>query len=183
MEPSAWCLKNSWDTPVPRKAKAKVRTSATTTRTIERRMWTSIKGSPSVGVQRDEDQVDELDEDERDDDAAHAVDPHVPPQDGGRARGTELDAPQCQRDQRHDDERVEDDGREHGTLWAMQLHDVQRVELRVGGDEQGRATGEVLSHVVGDGEGGQRAPGDEQLLADLHHVDELGGVGVEVDHV
>jgi hypothetical protein len=34
----------------------------------ERRRWTSIRFSPSVGVQRDEDEVDELDEDERDDD-------------------------------------------------------------------------------------------------------------------
>ena len=33
------------------------------------------------------------------------------------------------------------------------------------------------------GERGQRAPGDEQLLADAHDVDELGRVGVEIDHV
>ena len=51
------------------------------------------------------------------------------------------------------------------------------------GGEQRRDDGEVLGHVVGDGEGGERTPGDEQLLADLDDVDELGRVGVEVDHV
>ena len=64
-----------------------------------------------------------------------------------------------------------------------QVHDVDGFQ---GGEDtlkHGRDDGEVLGHVVGDREGGQRAPGDEQLLADLHNLDELGRVGVEVDHV
>ena len=43
--------------------------------------------------------------------------------------------------------------------------------------------GEVFGDVVGDGKGGERAAGHEELLADLDDFDELGGVGVEVDHV
>ena len=49
--------------------------------------------------------------------------------------------------------------------------------------EHGRNDGEVLGHVVGDGEGGQRAARHQQLLADLDDLDELGGIGVEIDHV
>ena len=51
------------------------------------------------------------------------------------------------------------------------------------GDEQRRDDGEVLRHVVGDGEGGQRAARHQQLLADLDDLDELGRIAVEVDHV
>ena len=43
--------------------------------------------------------------------------------------------------------------------------------------------GEVLRHVVGDAERGQRAAGHQQLLADLDDLDELGRVAVEVHHV
>ena len=53
--------------------------------TSDRRRWTSISRSPSVGVEGDEDEVDELDEDERHDDPADAVDPDVAPQDRRRA--------------------------------------------------------------------------------------------------
>ena len=40
-----------------------------------------------------------------------------------------------------------------------------------------------LRHVVGDAERGQRAAGDQQLLADLDDLDQLGRVAVEIDHV
>ena len=49
--------------------------------------------------------------------------------------------------------------------------------------EHRRNDGEVLRDVVGDGERGQRAAGHQKLLADFDHLDELGGVGVEIDHV
>ena len=62
-------------------------------------------------------------------------------------------------------------------------HDVERRNLREHRHEQRREDGEVLGHVVGDGERGERAARHEQLLADLDHLEELGGVGVEVDHV
>ena len=62
-------------------------------------------------------------------------------------------------------------------------HDVELVQARVDRREQRRDDREVLRDVVGDGERRQRAPGDEELLADLDDLDELGRVGVEVDHV
>ena len=65
----------------------------------------------------------------------------------------------------------------------MQPHYVQRVESRVDAREHRRDDREVLRHVVRDREGGERAAGDQQLLADLDDLDELGRVGVEVDHV
>ena len=43
--------------------------------------------------------------------------------------------------------------------------------------------GEIFGHVVGDAEGGQRAAGHQQLLADLDDLDQLGRVAVEIDHV
>ncbi len=65
----------------------------------------------------------------------------------------------------------------------MQVHDVERVEHGKDAGEHGRDDGEVLGDVVGDGEGGEGAAGHQQLLADGDDLDELGGVGVEVDHV
>ena len=63
------------------------------------------------------------------------------------------------------------------------FEDVERVELRIGRDEDRRDDREVLGEVVGDREGRQRAARDQQLLADLDDVEQLGRVGVEVDHV
>ena len=60
---------------------------------------------------------------------------------------------------------------------------LSACELRIEGDEHRRDDGEVFRHVVGDREGGQRAARHQQLLADLDDLDQLGRVGVEVDHV
>ena len=49
--------------------------------------------------------------------------------------------------------------------------------------ERRRDDREVLGHVVGDAERGQRAAGHQQLLADLHDLDQLRRVGIEIDHV
>ena len=74
-----------------------------------------------------------------------------------------------------------------------QVHDVELVERAraagarrrrdVGGGEDRRQDREVLGDVVGDRERGQRAAGDQQLLADLDDLDQLRRVRVEVDHV
>src|SRR6516162_11929465 len=67
-------------------------------------------GSPKPWDELD-DEVDELDPDERDDQSADAVDQQVPAEQRlGRGRPVPY-AAQRQRDQRHDDQRVEDDGR------------------------------------------------------------------------
>ena len=63
------------------------------------------------------------------------------------------------------------------------MHHVEHAQLRVDRGEQRRQDREVLGHVVGDGKGGERATGHQQFLANLHHVQQLGRVAVEVDHV
>ena len=64
-----------------------------------------------------------------------------------------------------------------------QPHDVERLQLRIEGDEHRRDDGEIFGHVVGDREGGERAARHQQLLADLDDLDQLGRIGIEVDHV
>src|ERR1700761_7418002 len=54
------------------------------------------------------DQIDQLDADERGDDAAQSVEIKVAAQQLRRAAGRVLNAPERQRDQYHDDDRVED---------------------------------------------------------------------------
>lgn len=94
-----------------------------------------------------------------------------------------LNALQRGRDQRDDNERVIDDGRKNRGQWACQTEDVERAKARVDRREQGRDDSEVLRHVVSHREGRERTAGHEQLLANTHDLDELGGAGVEVDHV
>ena len=65
----------------------------------------------------------------------------------------------------------------------MQPHDVERLQLRIEGDEHRRDDGEIFGDVVGDREGGQRAARHQQLLADLDDLDQLGRIAVEIDHV
>src|SRR5580698_1544942 len=74
----------------------------------------------SVESDRGEGQVDELDEDERGDDPADAVDEGVAPQDRGPVAGLERHPAQRQRDQRRDDERVVDDRGQDRRVRAVQ---------------------------------------------------------------
>src|SRR5262249_61888666 len=130
-----------------------------------------------------EGEVDDIEKAERLDNPADPVDEDVAAQDRSCAQGAEPHAAHGQRDEGDNDQGVEDHRGQHGRAGAVQVHDIERAELRVGGDEQGGDDHEVLRDVVGDREGGQRAPGDDELLADLDDVDELGRAGVEVDHV
>ncbi len=66
---------------------------------------------------------------------------------------------------------------------VRQVHDVEDVQLREGAGEHGGDDGEIFGYVVGDGKSGERAASDQQLLADFHDLDELGGIGIEIDHV
>ena len=69
-------------------------------------------------MQGGDDEVDDLDADERHDEAAEAVDQKVAAQQRGRADRPVGDALQRQRDQRDDDQRVEDDGRQDRAIAA-----------------------------------------------------------------
>src|SRR5580698_1633428 len=112
-----------------------------------RRNWVSMSMS-LVGVQRHDDEVDQLDEDKGGDDPTDAVNEDVAAQDGLRTRWPPLDTAEGERNQGDDDQRVEDDRREHSALRTVELHDVQGLELRVDHHEQRRNDGEVLGHVV-----------------------------------
>src|SRR5215470_7416341 len=81
-----------------------------------------ISTPPLYEAEGHEDHVHELDPRKRDEDAAHAVDPEVAPEDGRRADGTVKDAAEGQRDERNDDQGVEDDGGENGTLRRGEMH-------------------------------------------------------------
>src|SRR6185436_18301140 len=99
----------------------------TTTATMAGRSW-RVKVRMSVGSQCGDDDVDELDADERGDDTAEPVDQEVAPQHEGRGFGPELDAAQGERDECHDDQGVEDDRREDRGARARQVHQVELVE-------------------------------------------------------
>src|SRR3954453_13750458 len=191
-EPLAWLWRTAWPMPsMTRGYIAPVITVNAMRARIAARCWPIHEGRRDIAFLSPladsgdvhDDQVDELDPDERDDQPAESVDPQVPAQQRARRRRRVPHAAQRQRDERDDDQRVEHDRRRDRRRRAVQAHDVEVPQAGVDADEHGRQHGEVLRHVVGDGEGGQRAPGEEQLLADLDDLDELGRVGVQVDHV
>ena len=134
-------------------------------------------------MERSDDEIDELDADERHDDAAQAIDEQIALQNGQSAHRFVGHAAQRQRDQRDDDERVENDGAQDGAGRAVQMHDVERRDGREGRHQHRGNDGEIFRHIVGDAERGQRTAGDQHLFPDLDDVDQLGRIAVEVDHV
>ena len=72
-------------------------------------------------------------------------------------------------------------------LWRREVHDVERLELHawlpIERDEHRRDDGEIFCHVVCDRECRQCAACHQQLLADFDDLDQLGRIGIEVDHV
>ena len=68
-------------------------------------------------------------------------------------------------------------------LGVLEMHDIERARARIGGGEGRRNDGEVFGDVVRDAERGERSPGHQHLLAGLDDLDQLGGIGIEVDHV
>src|SRR3984957_496376 len=75
-------------------------------------------------MQRGENHIDDLDADEGHDDAAKTVEHHVLEQHAVRTLRLIPYAAQRQRNQRDDDERVEDDRRKDRALRRRQPHDV-----------------------------------------------------------
>src|ERR1035441_6133576 len=134
-------------------------------------------------LQGGDDEVDELDANERDDDPAQAVNEQVALKHGEGADGRVFDAAQGQGNQGDNNEGVENDGAQDGAGRAVQAHDVQGRNGRERDHQHGGHDGEVFGNVVGDAEGGKRAARDEELLPDFDDLDELGGVAVEIHHV
>src|ERR1039458_9217398 len=127
--------------------------------------------------------IDQPDSGERRDDAADAIDQQIAAQQGGRAHGPVLDAAQGQRNERDDNQRIEDDAGEHGAVRVVQAHDVEPGERRIDAHEHGRQDREEFGDIVGDGKRGERAARHEELFADGDDLDELGGIAVEVHHI
>ena len=75
-------------------------------------------------VDEGENDVDDLDSDERNDETAESVNEQVAAENVHRRRGAELHAAQRERDQEDDDDRVEDHGAENRAVRRVQLHDV-----------------------------------------------------------
>src|SRR5690242_18871499 len=82
--------------------------------------WLAIALTFSSKSDRRDDHVDDLDPDERHEDAAQAVDQQVTAQQVGGADRAVLDPLQGQRNQRYDDQGVEDDRGQDGALRARQ---------------------------------------------------------------
>src|SRR5450759_4725243 len=74
-------------------------------------------------MESDEENIDRLDPRERHEDAADAVEHQVSSENPPRAEGPVRNAPESQWDQGDDDERVEDDRGEDGTLGRGETHD------------------------------------------------------------
>src|SRR5581483_7625126 len=118
-------------------------------------------------------EIDSLDADKRNDDAAEAVDQQVALQQRAGSYRTVTHALQRKRNQGYDNQRIEDDCRKNRALRAGEIHDVERLKLWIEGHEHRRDDGEILRHVVSDRERGERAPRHEKLLADLDDLKKL----------
>src|ERR1700720_4507626 len=110
----------------------------TTMNTIAGRISRNMVATPSGETQGIDHEVDGLDADKRDDDAADAVDQQVALQQGPGADRTVGDALQGELNERDDDQRIEDDRRQDRALRAAEPHDVERLQLRIEGDEHRR---------------------------------------------
>jgi len=106
-------------------------------------------------MKRSDDQIDQFDPDKRHDETAETVDEQVALQDGERAHRFVSDAAQRQRNQRDDDEGIENDGAQDGAGRGVQMHDVER---RNGGKRAHQHRGnnrEVFRYIVRDTERGE----------------------------
>ena len=136
-----------------------------------------------TGQERTDGKVDELDTHEGNDHATEAVNQQVASQHLFSPHGLVGDAAHGQGDQAGDDDGIENKGRQDGAERCGQPHDVQYGHLREYHHEHGRDDGKVFGDVVGDTEGRQGTAGNEELLADLHHIQHLGRVGIQIHHI
>src|SRR5882672_4006662 len=125
-------------------------------------------------VESGDEDVNELDADEWNEDTAEAVDKQIALQGGQRADRRVFYAPQGERDQRNDDEGVENDRAQNGAGRTVQPHDVERRDRRERGHEHCGNDGEVFGDIVRDAERRQGPAGDQHLFPDFDDVNELG---------
>src|SRR5437899_12344786 len=82
--------------------------------------------------------VDNFDADERNDDSAETINQKIALQNSQRADGLIFHATQRQRNERDDDQGVENNRAQDCTLGTMQTHDIQRRNSREGPHETSR---------------------------------------------
>ena len=139
--------------------------------------------SPHARCKRGDDEIDRLDADERQHDAAEAIDQQIASQQRPAPIGryaTPFSASGISAMMISALKMIADRIALCGVASCMTLSTCQ---LRIEGDEDRRDDGEIFRDVVGDRESGQRAARHQQLFADLDHLDQLGRVGIEIDHV
>src|SRR5882672_7274167 len=99
---------------------ARTRVDMTAPRISEKRSFMGLNEFESS-----DNDIDQFDGNELNNDSAHAIDKQVALQRREGANGRIFHAAQRQRDQRDDDERVENDGAEDRALRRNELHDVE----------------------------------------------------------
>ena len=129
------------------------------------------------------DQVDELDPNERNNDTTKAIDEQVTLQDRERANRLVRDAAQRKWNQRDNNQGVENDSAQDRAGRAVQVHDVQRRNRRERRHQHRRNDRKIFRHIVGDAEGRQATARNQHLLPDLDDVEQFGGIAVEIDHI
>src|ERR1700682_6547161 len=99
-----------------------VMTSSAAVMRSETTRWFFMRASRDLGQPHGvQQQVDQFDANERDDHPAEAVDQQIASKDAAGAERTISDPFQRQRNERDDDERVENHGRENGGLRRRQV--------------------------------------------------------------
>src|SRR5256885_2326943 len=134
-------------------------------------------------VQRANYEVDQFNSGERRDNPTEAINKKIPAQQSGCTERAVTNAPQRQRNKRDDNQRVENHGGKNGGLRRREMHDVEYAELGKSDREHSGDDGEIFRDVIGDGKRCEGATSDEELFSDFHDFDELGRVGIEIDHV
>src|SRR5687768_4324192 len=83
--------------------------------------------SMSRQSEKNEHDINELDTDERHHEPAESVDPEISAENRGRPGRPIPDAAKGERNERDDDQRIENHAREYGRLRRMQSHDVESI--------------------------------------------------------
>src|SRR5579871_4300517 len=92
--------------------------------------------------------VDRLNADKRNNESAQSIDEQIAAKKRGGRHRPVTDATQSERDQRNDNQSVEDDRREHSRLSVMKMHNVQRRQYWEYTCKHCRNNGEVLRYVI-----------------------------------